>query len=98
MTTFNVTLPSGATWTPTFVAELDLTAFSAQRPLPSKYVPLPHHPALIRDFSVVFPEDVPWKSIAFHVMKDADHAENVELFDIYQGEGLPAGHRSLAFA
>lgn len=81
----------------TFVAELDLTALALLQPLALRFTGLSLHPALIRDFSLVFPNNVSWQSIALHVMKEADHAENVELFDVYKGEGLPVDHRSLAF-
>jgi phenylalanyl-tRNA synthetase beta chain len=81
----------------TFVAELDLTALSAVKPLEVRHAGLAQHPALVRDFSLVFPESVSWRDIALFVMKKADHAEDVELFDVYRGEGLAEGHRSLAF-
>lgn len=81
----------------TFVAELDLTALAALKPLDVRHGALAQHPALVRDFSLVFPDTVSWRDVAMHVMKEADHAEDVELFDVYRGEGLAEGHRSLAF-
>jgi phenylalanyl-tRNA synthetase beta chain len=82
----------------TFVAELDLTALAALPSLPLKHEAIPQHPALVRDFSLVFPPGVTWKAVAFHVMREAEHVESVDLFDVYKGEGLPPGHRSLAFS
>jgi phenylalanyl-tRNA synthetase beta chain len=81
----------------TFVAELDLTALSGAKRTEVRYRGLILQPALIRDFSLLFPGDVPWGDIASFVMKEADHAESVELFDVFKGKGLPEGRRSLAF-
>jgi phenylalanyl-tRNA synthetase beta chain len=81
----------------TFVAELDLTLLAAVDPLGVKHESLAQHPSLIRDFSLVFPESVSWSSVALHVVKNAEWAEDVQLFDVYKGDGLPSGHRSLAF-
>jgi phenylalanyl-tRNA synthetase beta chain len=81
----------------TFVAELDLTALSGAKRTEVRHEGLSLQPALIRDFSLVFPGDVPWVDIASFVMKEADHAESVALFDVFKGKGLPEGRRSLAF-
>ncbi len=81
----------------TFVAELDLTALTAVKPSESGHAGLPAYPALIRDFSLVFPGDVSWDAVSAFVAREAENAETVELFDVYKGEGLPPEHRSLAF-
>jgi phenylalanyl-tRNA synthetase beta chain len=81
----------------TFAAELDLTALSALRPLELKHHGVPQQPALLRDFSLVFPESVSWSAVALFVMRQSEWLEDIQLFDVFRGQGLPAGHRSLAF-
>jgi phenylalanyl-tRNA synthetase beta chain len=81
----------------TFVAELDLTALAAVPPLAVKHAGLAQHPALLRDFSLVFPETVSWSAVALFVMGQSEWMEDIRLFDVFRGDALPAGHRSLAF-
>jgi phenylalanyl-tRNA synthetase beta chain len=80
-----------------FVGELDLTALAGVSATGPAVRPLPRHPALRRDFSLVFPETVAWSTVALGVMKLSDWVEDVALFDVYRGAGLPEGRRSLAF-
>jgi phenylalanyl-tRNA synthetase beta chain len=58
---------------------------------------LSRQPALVRDFSLVFPSSVSWASLVFWIHREIPAAESVELFDVFTGGGLPADRRSLAF-
>jgi phenylalanyl-tRNA synthetase beta chain len=81
-------------------AVLDVAAlFSAAEVQGSVTVaPLPRFPAATRDIAVVVGEALPAGEVA-GVLQQAsgDLAEAVTLFDIYRGEPVPAGHKSLAF-
>ncbi len=62
------------------------------------YTPLPRYPAVYRDVAVVLPENVP----AARVVETLHHhgapwLEEARLFDVYAGQPIPAGKRSLAF-
>jgi len=58
----------------------------------------PRYPAIQRDLAVVVPEEVSAEDIKKKVMVlGGKFLKEVELFDVYQGQPVPAGHKSLAF-
>ena len=80
-----------------YYAELDITRFlDAPRPLP-RYKPLPKFPVLERDFCFVVPEKTSAGEIAEEIRKISALVENVVPFDLYRGEKLGAGVKSIAF-
>lgn len=81
----------------TFVGELNVTLAAKGPFLEVKHVPLSRQPALVRDFSLVFPETVSWSSVVFWIHRSCEWVEGVELFDVFTGQGLAAGTRSLGF-
>ncbi len=62
------------------------------------YTPLPRYPAVYRDVALVLPENVPAAQVhqALH-RHGAPWLEEASLFDVYVGQPIPAGKRSLAF-
>ncbi len=60
--------------------------------------PLPRFPPVARDVAMLVPEQHTAGEIAW-ALKDAAGglAEEVRLFDLYRGESIPAGQKSLAF-
>ena len=81
----------------TFVGELNLSLAATGKFLEVKHVALSRQPALVRDFSLVFPENVSWSSVVFWIHRSCEWVEGVELFDVFTGKGLPDATRSLAF-
>ncbi|MEM1031371.1 MAG: phenylalanine--tRNA ligase subunit beta [Myxococcota bacterium] len=81
-----------------FVLVLDLEAIGERGQKLPRYRPIPVLPAATRDLALIVPAPVPAADVA-SVMQRAggDHCEAVELFDLYEGPGVPAGHRSLAY-
>jgi phenylalanyl-tRNA synthetase beta chain len=81
-------------------AVLDVAALfaAAQAQGAAAVAPLPRFPAATRDIAVVVGEALAAGEVA-GVLQQAsgDLAEAVTLFDIYRGEPVPAGHKSLAF-
>ncbi|HHZ20599.1 MAG TPA: phenylalanine--tRNA ligase subunit beta [Firmicutes bacterium] len=62
------------------------------------YQPLPKYPGIARDLAVLAPEEVKAAQIQATIARiGAELLEEVFLFDLYTGENIPAGHRSLAF-
>lgn len=88
---------------PVVVAELDVTALQeALAVRNTAYHPIPRHPAITLDFSIVAPKSLAWESIhtALHGARDP-LLQHVELFDVFEdpsGQKLPAEARSLAFS
>ncbi|MDQ1747068.1 MAG: phenylalanyl-tRNA synthetase beta chain, partial [Frankiaceae bacterium] len=57
------------------------------------------YPPATYDLAVVVPDDVPAGVVAATLRGAAGPlVEQVRLFDVYAGDQVPAGHRSLAFA
>jgi phenylalanyl-tRNA synthetase beta chain len=64
----------------------------------TRYIPLPKYPAVTRDIAVVVDEEVHVGDMQEAIMKSADELlEDVQLFDIYRGEQVEKGKKSLAF-
>ncbi len=62
-----------------------------------KYTALPRFPASVRDLSLVCDSDVSNGEIGGIISKNAKHLESVRLFDIYTGEQIPEGKKSLSY-
>ena len=81
-----------------YVAEVDLDAL---RPLEKPFYgvkPLPKFPAVTRDIALVVDESVGAGTMMDTIRKAAKNLEDVRLFDIYRGEKLGAGKKSVAYA
>ncbi len=83
---------------PSMIVEVDLLALEATGVGPRRFRPIPRLPAVMRDLALVVPSSVPAGDVE-RVVRDAagDLCESVALFDAFDGTGIPAGHRSLAF-
>ncbi|MGI6097860.1 MAG: phenylalanine--tRNA ligase subunit beta [Dethiobacteria bacterium] len=80
-------------------AELDLELLIHKaNPVPS-YEALPKYPAVLRDIAVVVPKDVSSAAVRNCLMEAGrELIEDIQLFDHYEGEQIPDGYKSLAFA
>jgi len=82
-----------------FVADLDLDALLARATFRPRFSPLPRFPSVRRDIAAIVPNEVTAAQVE-QVIAEAGGAllESVELFDVYTGPPVPAGHRNLAYA
>lgn len=65
----------------------------------NKHQSLPKFPAVTRDLAVVLPETTPAAEVATAITESAGSLLiGIKLFDVYTGEQLAAGMKSLAFA
>ena len=77
--------------------ELRLSALLAALPESERsFVPLPRFPAATRDLALIVPADVPAGRVTELIMRNR-LVQRAELFDIYSGENLAPGTKSLAF-
>ncbi len=85
--------------TPLFMAELNLTEILRRRNASKSFKPLPQFPGIRRDIAMLVPESTTHESV-LNVVKQAKPAnlESVELFDIFRGQHVPAGQKSMAYA
>jgi len=82
-----------------YVADVDLPLLLSRAAPARRFTPLPRFPAVRRDVAAVLPAEVPAARVE-EVIRAAGGAwlETAELFDVYTGAPIPAGHRSLAYA
>jgi phenylalanyl-tRNA synthetase beta chain len=81
-----------------FVFEIDLDALAALKPAAKIFTPLSRFPSVKRDIALVVDESVTCESLIHSIRSHgAPVAREVEPFDIYRGEKLGAGKKSLAF-
>ena len=84
---------------PVFAAEVSLSALLALSADPLRYRPLPRFPAVQRDLAVVGPADLTAADIeAAIVGMQVPLLARVLLFDVYAGEQVGAGRRSLGWS
>lgn len=80
-------------------ADLDLEALLAAVPERFAYTPVPQHQAALRDVAVVVDEGLTNEAVVAEICTaGGDLLAGVRLFDVYRGESIPAGKKSLAYA
>jgi phenylalanyl-tRNA synthetase beta chain len=80
-----------------FVFNLDFDA-CGRTAAPPLFAPLPRYPAVYRDLALVVPEAVPAARVAQALYQyGRPWLVEARLFDVYAGEHIPPGKRSLAF-
>lgn len=62
-----------------------------------KYKPLPKYPAMTRDLSLLCDDEVTSDTIIDIIRKNAKFLESVSVFDMYKGEQVPEGKKSLSY-
>jgi phenylalanyl-tRNA synthetase beta chain len=79
--------------------EFDVEALQAVTPIRFSYQPVPRFPAALRDIAVVVDEAVSAEGIEAEIRKGGGELlRGVRLFDLYRGNQVPAGTKSLAYA
>jgi len=82
-----------------YCAELDFDAMLESQSPESVYTPLPKFPAVSRDIAVVCKKEVTVGELEACIKKAGGKLlRDVALFDIYQGKGVAAGCKSVAFS
>jgi phenylalanyl-tRNA synthetase beta chain len=77
--------------------ELDLDLLAELAPGAAQFVPLSAFPPVIQDIAVVVPEDVAAGDVEVAIADGGgDLLARLELFDVYRGEQVGAGNKSLA--
>lgn len=81
-----------------YCAELNFDALFAVRSTDPRYTPLPKFPAVTRDIALVCDEAITVGALEACIRKGAKGLlKEVTLFDIYRGQGVPEGKKSVAF-
>ncbi len=78
--------------------EIDLEALLAQVPSVYYYQAVSRFPAAVRDLALIVEESVPAVQVRDAMAKAGGKLlQKVELFDVYRGEQIPPGKKSLAY-
>ena len=81
-----------------YILEMNLTGIA---PLVKKeicYRPIPKYPSITRDLAIVLDESVTCQDMEEVIRKTAGtELESLSLFDLYRGEPVPEGKKSLAY-
>jgi phenylalanyl-tRNA synthetase beta chain len=81
---------------PVFVAEVSLSALLDAPERPVRYAPLPRHPGVARDLSLVADRRASYGEMRRAVLSlGIPECRGVALVDVYEGANLPEGKRSL---
>jgi phenylalanyl-tRNA synthetase beta chain len=84
---------------PVLLAELNLDTVLARRNPAKSFKPLPAFPSVRRDVAMLLPEQATHEAVLQAVRKSRPaNLETVELFDVYRGQNVPAGQKSVAYA
>lgn len=83
----------------TYVAELNLEALLANDAGKLIYQAVSKFPAVSRDIALLVKEEISNQEIVKEIKQVAGKfLTNVEIFDVYQGKNIEAGHKSLAYS
>jgi phenylalanyl-tRNA synthetase beta chain len=79
--------------------ELDVEGLQAAAPQRFQYTAVPRFPPALRDIALVVPEEVTGERVVQEIRTaGGDLLRQVRLFDVYRGENIGPGNKSLAFA
>jgi len=81
-----------------YLAELNLEKLLSFSVREKKYRPIPRYPGVRRDISLIVPVEINEGDVRNLILKEGGgFIENLELFDFYQGEQVPQGHKALGY-
>jgi phenylalanyl-tRNA synthetase beta chain len=84
---------------PAWAAVLDLTAIAESAPRRRRFRPLPKYPSVKRDVAVLVDPAVPHGEVEQTIRRGGGRLlVSVRLFDVFEGEQLGSGKKSLAYA
>ena len=82
-----------------YILSIDIDTMFNNILLDKKYKPLPKHPASIRDIALLCDDNMPIGTIQKSIKESAGNLlESIKLFDIYKGNQIEQGKKSVAFA
>lgn len=83
---------------PVYYAELDVTDLLAGELPQPRYAALPRYPAVERDFSFLVPEELLSSALEKDLYGVSELVERVVPFDLYRGERVSEGTKSIAYS
>ena len=83
---------------PVYLGELDYAALADAAGGDIRYEPLPKFPEIRRDLALIVAEDVACADVEKAIAESCKFVSGARLFDVYRGEQVGAGKKSMAFA
>ena len=84
---------------PAYLLELDFSVLMAEAGAERRYSSVSRFPPMVRDLALMLAEEIPAQRVRQVILSaGGDLLEQVKLFDLYQGEQIPAGQKSLAYS
>lgn len=81
------------------MAEIDLSVLFATQPRPYRIQSISRYPAIVRDLALVMPKNLAVVTVMSAMKKQGGALlSQIEVFDVYSGEGLDPQNRSVAFS
>jgi phenylalanyl-tRNA synthetase beta chain len=77
------------------VIELDVSPLRAPAATARRYRPISRFPSVVRDLALVLDENKAAADVVAAVRDSNDLVRDVAVFDVFAGEGIPAGRKSL---
>ncbi len=81
---------------PTYIFELDLPTLLPFTTAVKLYQPIPRFPPVVRDLAIVVDGGIPHRQVT-DIVRSFPLVAGVSLFDLYTGEPVPRGKKSLAY-
>lgn len=79
--------------------EIDVDELIKVLPEDRLYEPIPRFPSIRRDVSLMVDAHLTQQTVKNHILQSgAQYLKDVSIFDVYTGQGLPEGKKSLAYA
>ena len=80
-----------------FLGEIDYDKMMSHMAASFRYRPLSVFPAAVRDLALTVAEETPCGDLMHEIARACPRVSDVELFDIYRGEQIGEGRKSMAF-
>lgn len=78
--------------------ELELDVLEEETRAVRSYTSIPRYPEVLRDLALLVPPGVSSRDIETAIRESGKNLSAIQLFDLYDGKGIPEGHRSLAYS
>ena len=80
-----------------FLGEIDYQTMMGHMAASFRYRPLSAFPSVVRDLALTVAEETPCGDLMNEIARACPRVSDVELFDIYRGEQIGEGRKSMAF-
>ncbi len=84
---------------PVALAEIDLESLTALATKERTFRPVSKYPSIVRDMALLVPKELLAETVSSTILSEgSEFLKSVRLFDVYEGQNLPQGVKSLAFS